>query len=219
MIYITGDTHGNIDFFKLKQYFNNRYVSEDDFLIILGDAGIVWSKRELFINDYSLLGLTILFIDGNHENFELLNSFPIVEYKGAKCHRLSNNIYHILRGEIIAINGLSFFCIGGATSIDKAYRVNRISWWEEENITNKDILNGLNNLEKVNYKVDYVLTHCAPSFVVKKMFGYEADNNTDILERIGSQITFKHWYFGHYHENKTWNKYRCFYSDILRLKI
>ena len=217
MIYITGDTHGNIDFSKLKRYFSNRYVSKKDYLIILGDAGIVWSKKDCFIWDYALLGLNVLFIDGNHENFELLNRFPVVEYKGAKCHRIYRNIYHIIRGEIIYINGLSFFCMGGATSIDKAQRINHISWWEEENISNKDILNGLDNLEKVNYQVDYVLSHAAPSFVVRKMFNYQADSNSEILEKFQSQINFKKWYFGHYHENKKWNKYRCFYGDILEI--
>ena len=219
MIYITGDTHGNIDFQKLKRYFSNRYVTEKDYLIILGDAGMVWSEEECYILDYAWLGLTVLFIDGNHENFELLNKFPIIEYKGAKCHRLYSNVYHILRGEIININGLSFFCMGGATSIDKAERINRISWWEEENISNKDILNGLNNLDKVNYHVDYVLSHAAPSFVVRKMFNYQIESNSEILEKFQSQIDFKHWYFGHHHENKKWNKYRCFYGDILEIPV
>lgn len=218
MIYITGDTHGNIDFSKLKRYFSKRYVTRKDYLIILGDAGIVWSKKDFYINDYYLLGLTVLFVDGNHENFELLNLFPVVEYNGAKCHLLYSDVYHILRGEIINLNGLSFFCMGGATSIDKSYRINRISWWEEENISNSDILNGLNNLDKVNYHVDYVLSHCAPSFVVKKMFNYQKDSNTEILEKFQSQIDFKYWYFGHYHENKRWNNYRCFYGDILEIK-
>ena len=217
MIYITGDTHGNIDFAKLKKYFSNRYVTKKDYLIILGDAGIVWSEEDCYIWDYAMLGLTVLFIDGNHENFELLNKFPIVTYKGAKCHRLYRDIYHIMRGEIININGLSFFCMGGATSIDKAQRLNRISWWEEENISNKDILNGLNNLDKYNYRVDYVLSHAAPSFVVRKMFNYQMDGNTEILARFQSQIEFKYWYFGHYHENKKWGKYRCFYGDILEI--
>ena len=218
MIYITGDTHGNIDFLRLKKYFKHRYVTDEDYLIILGDAGIVWSEKEIYMNEYSSLGLTVLFIDGNHENFELLNKFPIVDFKGARCHRLYNNLYHILRGEILSINGLSFFCMGGATSIDKAYRLNRISWWEEENISNKDILNGLDNLDKVNYQVDYVLSHAAPSFVVKKMFNYQIDSNTEILEKFQSQIKYNYWYFGHYHENEKWQKYRCFYSDILEIR-
>lgn len=217
MIYITGDTHGDIDFSKIKRYFKNKYITENDYLIILGDAGIVWSEEENFIYSYACIGLTVLFIDGNHENFELLNMFPIVDFKGAKCHQLSKNVFHILRGEVLNINGLSFFCMGGATSIDKSQRINRVSWWEEENISNKDIINGLDNLEKVNYNVDYVLTHCAPSFVVKKMFNYCVDNNTEILEKFHSQISFKHWYFGHYHENKKWKEFRCFYGDILEI--
>ena len=219
MIYITGDTHGNIDFNKLKNYFSKRYVTHKDYLIILGDAGIVWSEEDCYIHDYNYLGLTVLFIDGNHENFELLDKFPIIEYKGAKCHRLARNVFHITRGEIIYLNGISFFCMGGATSIDKAYRINRISWWAEENISTKDILNGLDNLQKIDFKVDYVLSHSAPSFVARKMFGYNADPNADILEKFQSQIDFKYWYFGHYHENKKWNKYRCFYGDILEIPI
>lgn len=219
MIYITGDTHGNIDFEKLDRYFSNRYVTTKDYLIILGDVGIVWSEKDCFIYEYTRLGLTVLFIDGNHENFELLNKFPIVEYRGAKCHYIANNIYHIMRGEIITINKKTFFCMGGATSIDKEMRTNRVSWWTEESITNDDINRALTNLKKVGFKVDYVLSHCAPSSVVKKMFGYETDCNTDILEKFKEQIEFNKWFFGHYHENKRYGKYRCFYGEILEIPI
>ena len=115
MIYITGDTHGLIDFDKLN-YFKTIYTSEKDVLIILGDAGIAWSEEELehTISKYELLGITIIFIDGNHENFSMLNNLPIVEMYGAKMHKISNNIYHVLRGEIMTINNLKFLCLGGA---------------------------------------------------------------------------------------------------------
>ena len=217
MIYITGDTHGNVDFGKLVTYFHDKYVTENDYLIILGDVAVVWSEVDNFIFEYDSLGPTIIYIDGNHENFELLNQFPIMKYRGAKCHQITKKIYHVIRGEILNVDGLSFFCMGGATSIDKYLRQNRISWWEEENISNKDILNGLNNLDKVNYRVDYVLTHCAPSSIVKKMFGYQIDSNTEILEKFKSQIECKYWFFGHYHENIKMGKYRCFYEDILEI--
>ena len=217
MIYITGDTHGTIDFPKLTEYFSHRYNSENDFLIILGDAGMVWSEDDVNILEFALLGPTVLFIDGNHENFELLNKFPVVNYHGAKCHRLYHNVFHIKRGEIIDLNGLSFFCMGGASSTDKEYRINRVSWWEEENITSNEILNGMSNLEKVNFKVDYVLSHCAPSSIVKKMFHYSIDKNTGILEQFAAQIKYKHWYFGHYHNDKSYNQFRCFYRDILEI--
>ena len=136
MIYITGDTHGLIDFDKLN-YFKTIYTSEKDVLIILGDAGIAWSEEELehTISKYELLGITIIFIDGNHENFSMLNNLPIVEMYGAKMHKISNNIYHVLRGEIMTINNLNFLCLGGAISIDKHYRILNKSYWLEEEIT------------------------------------------------------------------------------------
>ena len=217
MIYITGDTHGNVDFDYLKDYFNNRFVNENDYLIILGDAGIVWSGKENFIDDYAMLGLNVLFIDGNHENFELLNRFPIVTFNGAKCHKLYENVYHIMRGEIIKLNNKTFFCMGGARSIDKVYRIENISWWKEEDIGFNDIENGLSNLKNVQNTVDYVLTHCAPTSIINKMFNYKQDNNTKILEKFKEIINFKYWYFGHYHENKKYNNFEVLYRRIIIL--
>ena len=52
MIYITGDTHGNIDFDKLTYYFESVYHSKKDYLIILGDAGIVWSSDNEINKNY-----------------------------------------------------------------------------------------------------------------------------------------------------------------------
>ena len=87
MIYITGDTHGLHDFDKLVSYFDKRYVTKRDFLIILGDAGIVWDDDYKNILDrYEWLGPTVFFIDGNHENFHLLDSFPVSIKNNAKVH-------------------------------------------------------------------------------------------------------------------------------------
>ena len=133
MIYITGDTHGLIDFEKLKE-FDKKYISTKDVLIILGDAGIIWdylSMKET-IAKYSSIGLTVIFVDGNHENFEILNKFPIVNKYGAKMHLISKNIFHVLRGEILNINDLKLLCIGGAISIDSHYRTLGVSYWKEE---------------------------------------------------------------------------------------
>lgn len=217
MIYITGDTHGKIDFKKLEAYFKNEYVSNKDYLIILGDAGIVWSQKEMFISDYSMLGLTVFYIDGNHENFDLLNTFPILTKNGAKCHLLSKNVYHIMRGEILKLNDLLFLCIGGATSIDKFFRIEGKSWWNDEHITDFDISNALDNLKKYNYNVDYVISHCAPSEFVN-MLGFEKDNDTDQLSRILKDVIFKKWYFGHYHLDIEKDNFRCFYNNMLRIE-
>lgn len=219
MIYITGDTHGEIDFEKLKIYFKKRYVSEKDFLIILGDAGIVWDNDyENMLLKYYFLGLTIFFIDGNHENFDLLNKFPIVKKNNARVHVLYDGIYHVLRGEILILNNLSFLCVGGAESIDKESRIAHESWWKEERIKEYDIDKAFFNLETTHFKVDYVLSHCAPDCVVVKELGFNSDESTKQLSRLCPYIEMKHWYFGHYHIDRTFNDiFRCFYNDILEI--
>lgn len=219
MIYIHGDTHGDIDLPQLKDFCKSTYLSEKDVIIILGDAGIVWSEEINYIIQYSILRATILFIDGNHENFEILSKFPEVKVFGAKAHLLDKNIYHIKRGEILSINGLSFLCIGGARSIDKDRRILNVSYWKEEDITSEDFENAYINLKKRKFEVDYVLTHCAPSSVVKNEMGFSTDSNTDLLERIKEITKSKHWYFGHYHMDETFKDgFRCFYHDTLEIK-
>ena len=56
--------------------------------------------------------------------------------------------------------------MGGATSHDKWCRKEHISWWKEEVPSAKMMEHGLDNLEKNNNKVDYILTHCAPTSIM-----------------------------------------------------
>ena len=75
MIYITGDTHGDVDFDKLLKL-KEKNLSYEDYLIICGDAAICWSPFDLirFLRIYNDIGCTILFVDGNHENFDMQGS-------------------------------------------------------------------------------------------------------------------------------------------------
>ena len=220
MIYITGDTHGDIDYPKLLKL-KEKNLSYDDYLIICGDAGICWSiyDSRRFLSLYNDIGCTILFIDGNHENFDMLNGLPLVEYKGALMHQVDEHIFHILRGEILTLEGKTFFCLGGACSIDKMYRTPHISWWPEEEINKHDIDNAIANLEKVNNKVDYVLTHCVDTKTVMKYFYFRRDICTDQLMFIDKVVDYKHWFFGHYHfDRKISDKKTCLYQDIIEIK-
>lgn len=217
MIYITGDTHGDIDYKKLL-VLKDKNVSFNDYLIICGDAGICWSIDclEYHLSLYRDIGCTIIFVDGNHENFEMINEFPLVEYKGALMHQIDEHIFHVMRGEIMTLENKTFLCIGGAVSIDKMYRIPRISWWKEEEITFHDIDNALNNLEKVNNKVDYVITHCCDTITVTNSFYFRRDICTDQLNFVDKVVEYKHWYFGHYHfDRKISKKKTCLYNEIV----
>lgn len=125
------------------------------------------------------------------------------------------------RGEIFNINNQSFFCFGAARSIDKIYRKEGISWWPEEQASREEYENGVNNLEKHNFQIDYILTHCAPNYLVDKLFPYENqhDDTTNYLEKcVRQQTIFKKWFCGHYHIDRTIDdKYYICYNDFLEL--
>jgi hypothetical protein len=46
MIYVTGDTHGSIDIRKLLENEVTNKITEQDYLIICGDFGLVWNYKK-----------------------------------------------------------------------------------------------------------------------------------------------------------------------------
>jgi hypothetical protein len=113
-------------------------ISERDKVIICGDFGLPWcndKEDDYWLNWLEEKNFEILFVDGNHENFDLLYQFPVVERYGGKVHKVRKNIFHLMRGEVYEIEGKTFFAFGGASSVDKHLRVESISWWEQENFS------------------------------------------------------------------------------------
>ena len=80
------------------------------YLIIAGDFGGLWSERliEEKLIPYTHLPFTILFVDGNHENFDMLNQCQLVVHLGALMHQIDEHIFHVLHGEIMTIENKTF---------------------------------------------------------------------------------------------------------------
>ena len=113
MIYFTGDTHGELSRFKTAAAKN---LKKDDTLIVCGDFGFVWneSKEELGnIKWLSKRKYQILFVEGAHENFEMLEKFPKVDFCGGRARKISENIYQLMRGEVFEIEGKKICAFGG----------------------------------------------------------------------------------------------------------
>lgn len=66
---------------------------------------------------------TTLFVDGNHENFELLDDYPVSSWHGGKVHFIKESVIHLMRGQIDTIDGQTFFTFGGGYSCDIETRV------------------------------------------------------------------------------------------------
>ena len=226
-LFVTGDTHGDYDIGKIT-YFKNSLkdldikLDREDYLIICGDAGIFWDdgRFDAFIKQYwEAQPFTVLWIDGNHENFDKLNSIPIEEKWGGKVQKCAENVYHLMRGEVYDICNCKFFTFGGATSHDKEYRKAGVTWWRQEMPTLEEMCHGLHNLEKCDYKVDYILTHCADSYSQSQINPlFKTDELTHYLYQIYLSADWKKWYVGHYHMDRNlMNGVRVLYQDVIEL--
>ena len=226
-IFITGDTHGDYDWSKLNtsRFPEQKTLNKDDYVIILGDFGGVWDdgvQDRYIIKSYNKRNFTTLFIDGNHENHDRLSRYPVDEWNGGKVHRISDSVIHLMRGQIYTINGITFFTMGGAESTDKKYRKEGVSWWPGELPSSEEYTEAVSNLEKNGNKVDCILTHCAPESTVcgmnmQKMYSRKANELTNFFDALARTITFRDWYFGHYHGDSDCGKYHMVYQRIIEL--
>lgn len=225
-IFLTGDTHNSTDIKKLniENFKEQKDLTKNDYLIILGDFGFPWTYGESKEDKYWLDWLndknfTTLFLDGNHENFDQLYTYPIVKFNGAKCHKLRDSVYHIMRGEITTLNNTNFLCMGGALSIDRVYRKENISWWKEENPTYKEWERAFINIDKA----DVILTHDAPYSVLNQLLRAEKDEVNKTLDRLLERNTRANKrYFGHHHIEEH-IKYKgvdfyALYNNIVEIK-
>lgn len=222
MFFITGDTHGRIDVHKLNaaNFPIQKELTRDDFVIVCGDFGFVWSndKEDLWWQKWlSDKPFTTLFCDGNHENHDLLAEYPISEWNGGKVHFIQPNVIHLMRGQVYDIDGVRFFAMGGAASHDKEYREEGVSWWAKEMPSAEEFAEAERNLEAAGWKVDYVITHDAPTSIQAYLGAgkYVVDELNAFFERLLDRLEFDTWYFGHYHQDVPMGKYRAIYNDIV----
>lgn len=222
MFYLVGDTHGKHDLGKVYHLLYNNILGEDDYIIILGDVALFWDDdwSDTVVQDFwKNVPCTVLWIDGNHENFDLIDKLPVTEWNGGRVQIIYDKIIHLMRGEVYTIEGKTFFVFGGGQSIDRAFRTEGHSWWPQEMPTKEEYDNGRKNLEKVNYKVDYVLTHTAPNFICQKLVNemYPGEEELqDYFGEISYKLDFKKWFFGHWHKDRILENdtYYALYNDV-----
>lgn len=231
MIYITGDTHGNFE--HIESFCKRMDTSTDDILIILGDAGINFygeeydRRKKIYLNS---LPITLFCIHGNHEQ----RPYTISSYKEKEWHEgivyyeeEFSSILFAKDGEIFDLDGKKSIVLGGAYSIDKYFRLLRgYPWWSDEQPSMEIKQYAEQRLEEHNWKIDIVLSHTGPlKFEPREMFleGIDqsrVDKSTEIwLDYIENKLSYKKWYFGHYHTEKKIDKVEIKFNDISLFEI
>jgi len=227
MIYITGDTHIPIDLAKLDEenFPLQKNMTKKDYLIICGDFGGVWGNGRgdnFYLNKLENKNFTTLWVDGNHENYTLLKRYKTEKWKGGKVRFIRPGIIHLMRGQVFNIDDKKFFTFGGGNSIDKTMRESGRTWWAEEMPSKKEYEEGLKNLNKHEFKIDYIISHTAPYFINRDIFkkGLRAEYKLNkYLEDVENMCEYKKHFFGHFHEDIDIDeKHICLYNRILEVK-
>lgn len=236
-VFVTGDMHNRHDMDKFFSYNFPEGVSltRKDVVIVCGDFGVPWAfdDADAEVLEYlERMPWTTAFVDGNHDNHPALLQHGIVEWRGGRANRISDNIWHMMRGEAFDFDGELVFTMGGAESSDREYRVEGLSWWPEELPSEDEIAHARDTLAGVDWEVGYIVTHTAPTSVTQAgILGRnawrhpEVDRLTDFLDEVMAKTKYKRWYCGHFHENADARvrdgeldpRMTVLYRDVLRL--
>lgn len=107
--------------------------------------------------------------------------------------------------------------------MDWAYRVmHRWGWWDDEQPSDEIMARVEEQLSKADWKVDAVLSHTVPfRYIPVETFlqGIDqsgVDNSTERwLDKIEGRLAYRRWFAGHYHTEKTVDRLRIMFNDIL----
>jgi UDP-2,3-diacylglucosamine pyrophosphatase LpxH len=223
-LFVKGDIHGDLR--PIIDFIQKNKLGKDDCILILGDCGIAWRDDKIDLNfnidlyEKSCNEVQLYFIRGNHENYDILKEYEKVNHNSI---HISEHIIYLPDGEYL-LNGEKVLVCGGADSIDRAFRVEGLSWWADE-IVSKDFIDSI-----LGADYNYIFTHCCPISVFNKyqtslctLKGLDQDKiehkSEEILEELFKKVTFKHHYFGHYHVDKQLDdKHTCVFNGFIELK-
>lgn len=230
-VYITGDMHGSLD--RVISLCNKNNTTKDDVLIVLGDVGLNYflDERDRAKKDVLLrLPITLFCVHGNHEERPAnIRTYVESEFWGGKVFMESEypNIYFAVDGQVYNVGDNKCLVLGGAYSVDKWYRLqNGLKWFESEQIPDGEKLEIEAGISAYDWNVDYVLSHTCPyNTRPTHLFLHSIDQSTvdssmEVwLQKIADRLSFKHWYFGHFHDDWDNGKYSMLYTDVMPFPV
>lgn len=174
---LIGDVHGKSDPYL-------RLCRKAKYTIQLGDHGFEYSHlTNLMPSRHKVLG-------GNHDNYDKITDWP---------HYLGDYGSHQ-----IPQWGCIFYIRGGF-SLDWQYRAERVSWWQDEEMSMSQCHKALDYYEQV--RPSFVISHECPMEVVRCIVHPMLVIKTRTNQLLNQMFTIhqpKMWVFAHYH--KSWRQ-------------
>ncbi len=174
-ILVIGDVHGRID-----EYYKILQKHKPEYSICVGDFGFK-KEHEWFIKNIDYTKHKINF--GNHDDTTFLNE---------NYSRGNYTYYHGYDNELMTVRG--------ADSIDKQYRIDGISWWQNEELSYQEMNEAVGTY--IKNKPSVMITHDCPQSIRDKIFNIKDAS----LTSHGLQVMLDShkpdlWIFGHHHKS------------------
>jgi Icc-related predicted phosphoesterase len=200
---IVGDVHGDISFAsKMTKLAKNWDI---DTIIQVGDFG-VWDHYDdgvYFLDKLNenseLRDVRWVFVPGNHENYDRLEDYEANADRTVEGFpMLRNRIHYTGKVNKWVWDDVVFKAVGGAHSIDKAWRTPKKSWWHQETLTASELL-----MSQVMGPADVLLTHDCPTYAP---FRYRLKNDPDShihrqkIDEVVRHTQAKVHFHGHMHD-------------------
>lgn len=172
---LVGDVHGNASMYR-------SIISEVDKSIQVGDFGVGFGHHPVLDTNHC-------FIRGNHDNPALSKTYPNYIEDG----------HH----EELTTGGNIMF-VGGAWSIDYAYRQENVSWWRDEEINEVKFGEIYDEYQKIKPRI--MITHDCPHCVASELFQgvalhkpIHASHTSRWFDVFLTAHKPELWMFGHWH--------------------
>ncbi|MFM7263697.1 MAG: metallophosphoesterase [Acidimicrobiales bacterium] len=203
-IMFAGDIHGERE--HLEWVFAQAARSGAKAIIACGDFGywphIKWGQQFLDLAEELAAehGITLYWVDGNHENHDLLDELVALHGAQNPIPVAGPGVLYVPRGCMFTIDGVTLMGFGGAYSVDWKQRRAHVSWWEQELVTREQV-DAL-----VPTKVDILVTHEAP---LGRMISYkdgipESVAQRELVQEIEDKVLPALHVCGHHHTRETW---------------
>ncbi|WP_415854032.1 metallophosphoesterase family protein [Sinomonas sp. G460-2] len=205
---VMGDFHGHIHHFRaVTRTLRHAGI---DLLLGVGDVGFdfpgahrgkVEKKMRLLLEQN---GIDFIWAAGNHDNHDTLERL-VLNPDGTR--RISDRNSNLPNGSVLEINGVRIGALGGAFSVDKAWRTAGRDWWPQEEPTREEAERLVAECAK-GPRLDILLTHDVPMGVegLKGMDGLskktiERANQTRLLlQEAVEKVRPKALFAGHWHQ-------------------
>ena len=207
-------------------------------MIVLGDAGINffggWKDAE-YKRYIKKIPITFLLLTGNHDirPAHVTHSYcsgtphPLLRGVMMQDSLAPNVLYTPMYGAFSLFTGgrwVKTFCICGAYSVDKSFRVAcDYPWFSDEQLKTWEMKEAQEMI--VDAQPEIILSHTCPhKYIPRDMFLTQVDQSTvdDTMERwldgVEESVPYSRWYCGHWHTDRTVDRMRFMFNDIVELK-